>query len=66
MDDELSEMDTKTVSLKLKKLNEFVRQSQVYSSIIADTLLHRSNEVANANTKDNSNSDDEEHSSKKT
>lgn len=65
LDDELSEMDTKTVSLKLKKLNEFVRQSQVYSSIIADTLLQRSNEVANANTKDNSNSDDEEHSSKK-
>lgn len=31
LDDELSEMDTKTVSLKLKKLNEFVRQSQVYS-----------------------------------
>ncbi|CAI6534201.1 ASN_HP2_G0017020.mRNA.1.CDS.1 [Saccharomyces cerevisiae] len=65
LDDELSEMDTKTVSLKLKKLNEFVRQSQVYSSIIADTLLQRSNEVANANTKDNSNSNDEEHSSKK-
>ncbi|CCE61952.1 hypothetical protein TPHA_0B02800 [Tetrapisispora phaffii CBS 4417] len=33
--------DTATVSLKLKKLNEFVKQSQVYSSIIADTLLER-------------------------
>lgn len=35
------EADSKTVSLKLKKLNEFVKQSQVYSSIIADTLLER-------------------------
>lgn len=55
-DDEVSEMDTKTVSLKLKKLNEFVRQSQVYSGIIADTLLQRSNEVvqSNGNSEENS------------
>ncbi|EJS43869.1 YFR038W [Saccharomyces arboricola H-6] len=53
-DEEVSDMDTKTVSLKLKKLNEFVKQSQVYSSIIADTLLQRSNEVAHSNTIDNS------------
>lgn len=58
-DDEVSELDTKTVSLKLKKLNEFVRQSQVYSSIIADTLLQRSNEVVQSNAKS------EEHSAKK-
>ena len=65
LDDELSEMDTKMVSLKLKKLNEFVRQSQVYSSIIADTLLQRSNEVANFNTKDNGDANDEEQSPKR-
>lgn len=36
------EMNSKTVSLKLKKLNEFVAQSRVYSGVIADTLLERS------------------------
>ena len=43
------ENDAHTVSLKIKKLQEFVKQSQVYSGIIADTLLERagqSNEVA--------------------
>ncbi|CDO94279.1 unnamed protein product [Kluyveromyces dobzhanskii CBS 2104] len=39
--DENFERDSKTVSLKIKKLQEFVKQSQVYSSIIADTLLER-------------------------
>lgn len=33
--------DSHTVGLKIKKLQEFVKQSQVYSSIIADTLLER-------------------------
>lgn len=41
-DDNLDEVDKQTVSLKLKKLNEFVKQSQVYSGVIADTLLERS------------------------
>ncbi|QLL32284.1 hypothetical protein HG536_0C04530 [Torulaspora globosa] len=41
-DDEIDEMDEATVSSKLKKLNEFVTQSQVYSGVIADTLLERS------------------------
>lgn len=41
-DDDIDENDKKTVSLKLKKLQEFVTQSQVYSSVIADTLLERS------------------------
>ncbi|KAK5962885.1 putative ATPase PWA37_005339 [Arxiozyma heterogenica] len=41
-DDETDEM---TISLKLKKLDEFVKQSQVYSSIIADTLLKRTEEL---------------------
>lgn len=41
-DDEGGKMDEATVSSKLKKLNEFVTQSQVYSSVIADTLLERS------------------------
>ncbi|EDO15396.1 hypothetical protein Kpol_1063p6 [Vanderwaltozyma polyspora DSM 70294] len=40
-DDSDNEADAATVSLKLKKLDEFVKQSQVYSSIIADTLLER-------------------------
>lgn len=40
-DDEVTDMDKASVELKLKKLNEFVKQSQVYSSIIADTLLKR-------------------------
>ncbi|CAI6491413.1 AIS_HP2_G0016550.mRNA.1.CDS.1 [Saccharomyces cerevisiae] len=65
LSDEVSEMDTKTVSSKLKKLNEFVRQSQVYSGIIADTLLQRSNEVANSNVKDNSDNSGEGQSSKR-
>ncbi|CCD25970.2 putative ATPase NDAI_0G01950 [Naumovozyma dairenensis CBS 421] len=43
--DNTDESDTKAVSLKLKKLNEFVTQSQVYSGIIADTLLKRTNEL---------------------
>lgn len=41
-DEELDDVDKNTVSLKLQKLNEFVKQSQVYSSVIADTLLERS------------------------
>ena len=65
LDTELSEMDTKTVSLKLKKLNEFVRQSQVYSSIIADTLLQKSNEVANSNIKDGDDISSQEQPSKR-
>lgn len=44
-DDEDDETDETTVSLKLKKLDEFVKQSQVYSSIIADTLLKRTEEL---------------------
>ncbi|CCH60967.1 hypothetical protein TBLA_0D04710 [Henningerozyma blattae CBS 6284] len=40
-DENLEEEDKRTVALKLKKLNEFVKQSQVYSGIIADTLLQR-------------------------
>ncbi|CAG99218.1 putative ATPase [Kluyveromyces lactis] len=39
--DENFENDSHTISLKIKKLQEFVQQSQVYSSIIADTLLER-------------------------
>lgn len=35
-------MDSRSVSLKLKKLNEFVTQSRVYSGVIADTLFERS------------------------
>ncbi|GCE98015.1 putative ATPase [Zygosaccharomyces mellis] len=34
--------DDSVVSEKLDKLNEFVKQSQVYSGVIADTLLERS------------------------
>lgn len=41
-DEEIDQMDRATVSSKLKRLNEFVKQSQVYSSVIADTLLERS------------------------
>lgn len=42
-EDEDSEFeDDSAISTKLDKLNEFVRQSQVYSSVIADTLLERS------------------------
>ncbi|QLQ80543.1 hypothetical protein HG537_0D05440 [Torulaspora globosa] len=41
-ENETDKVDESTVSLKLKKLNEFVTQSQVYSSVIADTLLERS------------------------
>ncbi|CAL9734058.1 uncharacterized ATP-dependent helicase Irc5p [Monosporozyma servazzii] len=44
-DSDLDEADERTVSLKLKKLNEFVKQSQVYSGIIADTLMKRSTEL---------------------
>lgn len=40
-DDEVNELDKASVTSKLKKLDEFVKQSQVYSSIIADTLLKR-------------------------
>ncbi|CCK72746.1 putative ATPase KNAG_0L01260 [Huiozyma naganishii CBS 8797] len=43
-DEDLAE-GMNTVSLKLKKLDEFVQQSQVYSSIIADTLLKRTSEL---------------------
>lgn len=43
-DEEVDEMDKATVSSKLKRLDEFVKQSQVYSSVIADTLLERSME----------------------
>ncbi|CCF60675.1 hypothetical protein KAFR_0L00680 [Kazachstania africana CBS 2517] len=49
-DSDLDEEDSNTVSLKLKQLDEFVKQSQVYSSIIADTLLKRSSELANEST----------------
>ncbi|KAM3165387.1 hypothetical protein ACU8KH_00189 [Lachancea thermotolerans] len=38
------EFDDTTVSMKLNRLQEFVKQSQVYSRIIADTLLTRSQE----------------------
>lgn len=38
------EVDDATVSLKLNRLQEFVKQSQVYSGIIADTLLERTEE----------------------
>lgn len=42
-EDEEEELeDDSAVSMKLEKLNEFVRQSQVYSGVIADTLLERS------------------------
>lgn len=44
-DDNDDETDEMTISLKLKKLDEFVKQSQVYSSIIADTLLKRTEEL---------------------
>lgn len=40
--DDKGELDTANVALKLKRLQEFVKQSQVYSGIIADTLLERS------------------------
>ncbi|SCU77894.1 LAME_0A02586g1_1 [Lachancea meyersii CBS 8951] len=35
-------VDDATISLKLNKLQEFVQQSQVYSGIIAETLLNNS------------------------
>ncbi|SCU81444.1 LANO_0B03114g1_1 [Lachancea nothofagi CBS 11611] len=35
-------IDDATISLKINKLQEFVKQSQVYSGIIADTLLNKS------------------------
>lgn len=44
VDEDEEEVDETTVSLKLNKLQEFVKQSQVYSGIIADTLLARSQE----------------------
>lgn len=37
--DESDEDDENVISLKLQKLQEFVKQSQVYSGIISDTLL---------------------------
>ncbi|SCU78509.1 LADA_0A05974g1_1 [Lachancea dasiensis] len=37
-------IDDASISLKLNKLQEFVKQSQVYSGIIADTLLNKSQE----------------------
>ncbi|KAL3232943.1 putative ATP-dependent helicase IRC5 [Nakaseomyces bracarensis] len=40
-EEDVNDMDKASVALKLKKLDEFVKQSQVYSSIIADTLLKR-------------------------
>lgn len=40
-DDESDIENDTTISLKIDKLNEFVRQSQVYSSVIADTLFER-------------------------
>lgn len=46
--DENSDMlegdDKTSLDLKLKKLDEFVKQSKVYSSIISDTLLQRAQE----------------------
>lgn len=44
-EEDLKEEDSRIVREKLKKLDEFVKQSQVYSSIIADTLLKRSTEM---------------------
>lgn len=41
----LDEEDSRVVRDKLKKLDEFVNQSKVYSGIIADTLLKRSTEL---------------------
>ncbi|KAG0666960.1 putative ATPase [Maudiozyma exigua] len=43
--DNLDEEDSRIVRDKLKKLDEFVNQSKVYSGIIADTLLKRSTEL---------------------
>ncbi|GMM56279.1 putative ATPase [Maudiozyma humilis] len=44
-DEEVSKEDSRMVREKLKKLDEFVHQSKVYSGIIADTLLKRSSEL---------------------
>ena len=44
-DEEVSAEDSRLVREKLKKLDEFVHQSKVYSGIIADTLLKRSSEL---------------------
>lgn len=58
-DEEDDEIDSSTVSLKIKKLNEVVKQSQVYSSIIADTLLKRTTELSqNVNADDSRNGDE--------
>ncbi|SCV01648.1 LAMI_0G12816g1_1 [Lachancea mirantina] len=46
IDDE--SVDDSTVSLKLSKLHEFVKQSQVYSGIIAENLLQRTQEATDA------------------
>lgn len=43
--EDLDEEDSRLVRDKLKKLDEFVNQSKVYSGIIADTLLKRSTEL---------------------
>ena len=46
---EEGDADADAVTEKLRVLDEFVKQSQVYSGIIADTLLQRSKEISNAN-----------------
>lgn len=40
-EDDSDAEDSSIISLKIKKLNEFVQQSQVYSSVIANTLFER-------------------------
>ena len=47
--EEEEDADADAVTEKLRVLDEFVKQSQVYSGIIADTLLQRSKEISNAN-----------------
>ena len=48
-EEEEDDGDAAAVTEKLRVLDEFVKQSQVYSGIIADTLLQRSKEISNAN-----------------
>ncbi|SCU78266.1 LAFA_0A05776g1_1 [Lachancea sp. 'fantastica'] len=46
-------VDDATVSLKLNKLQEFVKQSQVYSGIIAETLLNKTQDNHGETNDDN-------------